>query len=294
MLKNKVWQSVEQGQAMRFIPATMRNTPQWILWRLEGSKKIPYSALYYGMASTTKSSTWTTYEKALQEFQRGDYSGLGFVITKGWIFIDMDDCYENGRLTKLAENVLPKFSDGGYAEQSQSGQGLHVICKGVIPSSIKTAQIEIYGDSRYCAITGKAIFPNEPQEHQAEIDTLYSWLVSQRNKGKQERQEQLPQVCYQCSLSASEIIDKASNAKSGSVFAQLYAGNWQHLGIGDGTQSSADLSFCNKLAFWTGCDRDVMCEIFKSSGLYRNPRKMEMAVDKAIRDCGEIYRGVRR
>jgi putative DNA primase/helicase len=293
MLKNKVWQSVEQAEKMRFIPAIMRNTPQWILWRLEGSKKIPYSALYDGMASTTKSSTWTTYEKALQEFQRGDYSGLGFVITKGWIFIDMDDCYENGRLTKLADNVLPKFSDGGYAEQSQSSQGLHVICRGVIPSSIKTKEIEIYGDSRYCAITGKAIFPNEPGNKQAEIDVLYQWLVNKRQKGKPERQAQLPQGDYLCSLSAREVIDKATNAKGGDVFAQLYAGDWQHLNIGDGSQSSADLAFCNRLAFWCQCDRGVMADIFRSSGLFRTERKMNMAIDRAIKDCGQVYKAGR-
>jgi primase-polymerase (primpol)-like protein len=73
------------------------------------------------------------------------------------------------------------------------------------------------------------------------------------------------------------------------MFRQLYDGQWQHLGIGDNTQSSADLSFCNKLAFWTGCDRAMMCEIFRASELYRNPRKMEMAIDRAIKDCGQVY-----
>jgi putative DNA primase/helicase len=292
LLKNPVWQAEAQAEKMRFIPNLMRNTPQWILWRLDGKKKIPYSALYDGMASTTKSSTWTTYEKALQEFQRGDYSGLGFVITKGWIFIDMDDCYENGRLTKLAENVLPKFSDGGYAEQSQSGQGLHVICKGVIPSSIKTKQIEIYGDSRYCAITGKAIFPGEPQDKQSEVNQLWSWLDKQRN-GKQEQRKERPQGDYSCFMNASEIIDKASASKGGDIFSELYAGRWEHLSIGDSTQSAADLSFANKLAFWCGCDRGMMADIFRSSGLFRNERKMNMAIDRAVKDCGQVYKAGR-
>jgi putative DNA primase/helicase len=274
----------------RFIPMTMQNTAQWCLWRREGDKKIPYSANYDGMASSTKQATWCSYEKALQEFQRGDYGGLGFIITAGWVFIDLDDCFIDGRLTALAQNVLENFKEC-YAERSQSGHGLHIIAKGTIPSSIKTKQIEIYGNARYCAITGEAIFANEPQDKQNEVMQLWRWLDAKRNKNKSQG-EQLPHDCV-CGLNAQEIIDRATNAKGGSVFAQLYQGDWQALGIGDGSQSSADLSFCNKLCFWTGGNADLMREIFESSGLYRNPRKTQLALNKALADCREYYTGRR-
>lgn len=286
MIKNKIdWNAAKDE---RFIPMTMQNTAQWCLWRREGDKKIPYSANYDGMASSTKQATWCSYEKALQEFQCGDYGGLGFIITAGWVFIDLDDCFIDGRLTALAQNVLENFKEC-YAERSQSGHGLHIIAKGTIPSSIKTKQIEIYGNARYCAITGETIFANEPQDKQNEVMQLWRWLNAKRNAGRKERQEQHPQVCYQCSLNAQEIIDRASRSKGGDVFAQLYQGDWQSLNIGDKTQSSADLSFCNRLAFWCGCDRGLMADIFRSSGMFRTERKMNLAIDRAIRDCGQVY-----
>jgi putative DNA primase/helicase len=150
----------------------------------------------------------------------------------------------------------------------------------------------MYSQGRYVCLTGKSFQPFEPISKQAEIDTLYSWLVAKRNKGKQERKE-LPQVDCSCSLSASEIIDRASRSKGGDIFSELYAGRWEHLSIGDSTQSAADLSFANKLAFWCGCDRGMMADIFRSSGLFRNERKMNMAIDRAVKDCGQVYKAGR-
>jgi putative DNA primase/helicase len=150
----------------------------------------------------------------------------------------------------------------------------------------------MYSQGRYVCLTGKSFQPFEPISKQAEIDTLYSWLVAKRNKGKQERKE-LPQGDYSCFMNASEIIDKASASKGGDIFSELYAGRWEHLSIGDCSQSSADLAFCNRLAFWCQCDRGMMADIFKSSGLYRTERKMNMAIDRAIKDCGQVYKAGR-
>jgi primase-polymerase (primpol)-like protein len=164
---------------------------------------------------------------------------------------------------------------------------------GTVPAAFKGSTIEMYSKGRYVCLTGKSFQPFEPTEHQTEIDTLYSWLVAQRQKGKPEQKE-LPQVDYSCSLSASEIIDRASRSKGGDVFSQLYAGNWQGLNIGDNTQSAADLSFANRLYFWTGGDSALMTEIFKNSGMFRNERKTRLAISKALADGGEVYHGNER
>ena len=92
-------------------------------------------------------------------------------------------------------------------------------------------------------------------------------------------------------LSEREVIEKAENGKNGQVFLDLLNGNWKSLGIGDGTQSSADLKFANMLAFWCGCSEGIMRNIFRSSGMYRNERKMNLAIKKAIADCHTVYQG---
>ena len=53
----------------------------------------------------------------------------------------------------------------------------------------------------------------------------------------------------------------------------------------------ADLKFANMLAFWCGCSEGIMRNIFRSSGMYRNERKMNLAIKKAIADCHTVYRG---
>lgn len=275
-----------------YIPPQMRKRNNFILWKLEmGDKgkqcKIPYSALYDGKASTTNSRAWTTYENALQAFKSGKYGGLGFVLDKDITFIDLDHCREdNGVLTPLAKNITDSFKDT-FIEVSQSGNGLHIFALGTVKKAVKTKEIEIYSTGRYAALTGNAINPIDLTEAQERIDILYDFC--NRGKKKTENIRRIPQC--ELLLSEREIIEKAENAKNGQVFSDLLNGNWKCLGIGDGTQSSADLKFANMLAFWCGCSEGIMRNIFRSSGMYRNERKMNLAIKKAVTDCYTIYRG---
>lgn len=275
-------------ETVQFIPEYMKSLPQWVVWHLEGTKKLPYSANYDGLASSTNPKTWCNYEKAVNALNTGNYTGIGFVFSESdnLAFIDLDHCFEDDKLLPLAQNILNNFSDT-YVELSQSKSGIHIIACGSIPKSIKTAEVEIYSNGRYCAITGNAIFAEEPADKQNQITTLWNWLDSKRNKSKQPVNK--PKQFISVSMSAQEIIDKASNSNGGSQFQALYAGNWQQLGIGDNTQSAADLAFCNRLAFWTACDEAIMSDIFRSSGLYRNERKMWLAIKKAVNECSEVY-----
>ena len=95
-----------------YIPPQMKQRSNFILWKLETDekgkqRKIPYSALYNGRASTANSRAWTSYENALQGLKSGKYGGLGFVLDKDITFIDLDHCRsDNGGLTPLAENII--------------------------------------------------------------------------------------------------------------------------------------------------------------------------------------------
>jgi putative DNA primase/helicase len=252
MLKNPVWKSEQQAQKERFVPDSMKQKNQWVCWKLDGKRKLPFNARTGTMASSTDSSTWSDYQTAQDAAEKYGYNGVGYEIVKGEIAIDLDHCRdEAGNLTPLARNIINQFKDC-YIEISQSGGGIHIICKGEITSAIKTAQVEIYGEKRYIAITAKAIFPGEPQDKQSEVNQLWLWLDKQRNGNKPQREEQSPLVV--CSMDATEVIRRASASRGGSVFAQLYRGDWQSLNIGDGSQSASDLSLMNKLCFWCAGD----------------------------------------
>jgi primase-polymerase (primpol)-like protein len=287
MLKNPVHAAIAQAEKERFVPDSMKQKNQWVCWKLDGKRKLPFDAKTGRMASSTDSSTWSDYQTAQDAVERYGYNNVGFELLRE-IAIDIDHGRdEAGNLTPLARNVVENFSDT-FIEVSQSGEGLHIFCYGSIPAAIKTREIEIYSEKRFIAVTGRAVCPHELKDKSEEVMQLWNWLVAKRNAGRQERTEQQPHD-FVCSLSAQEIIDRASRSKGGSVFAQLYAGQWQALGIGDNTQSSADLSFANRLYFWTGGDSALMTEIFKNSGMFRNERKTRLAISKALADGGEVY-----
>lgn len=275
-----------------YIPPQMKQRNNFILWKLETDdkgkqRKIPYSALYDGKASTTNSRAWTTYDNALQSLKSGKYDGLGFVLDKNITFIDLDHCIgDNGDLTPLAKNIIDNFKDT-FIEVSQSGNGLHIFALGMVKKAVKRKEIELYSTGRYAALTGNAINSMDLAEAQERIDILYEFC----NKGKMETENTRKPPQCDLLLSEREIIEKAENSRNGQVFSDLLNGKWKCFGIGDGTQSSADLKFANMLAFWCGCSEGVMRNIFRSSGMYRNERKMNLAIKKAIADCRTVYRG---
>lgn len=290
------------AEAKLFFPKTMMDRPNWVLWRLEWdektgrTKKVPYSPIYGGKASTTNNRTWASYKHTRSYFMghRGEFRGVGFVFDKdsGLTFIDLDHCLdEDGQLASggVAENIVSQFADS-YCEMSQSGTGLHIICRGEVPTAVKTQQVELYDSGRFVALTGRAIYANEPTEHQADLTRLYNWLQAQRLPKTLEDHLWTPTPDIR-PMDIEALVEKAKCSKGGDTFVALLEGNWQGLGIGDGSQSSADLSFANRLAFWCGGNKDAMQAVFRQSGLYRNDRKMNLAIKTALKSCGTIYRG---
>lgn len=262
---------------------------KWILWKLEEvngrMSKVPYSAKYNGKASTTDSSSWADFQTALALLHNTTkFEGIGFVFSAadGLVFIDIDHCIENGVISETGRDIISHFKSS-YIELSQSGTGIHIITKGIIPKALKNSQegIEMYCNARYCAITGKALSPTEPHEEQSAVDYVYE---------RYRKKEPVAKVIHRTivpTLEETEIIRKASRDPK---FSALYNGAWeQHFS----SQSEADLSLCNYLAFWCECDTALMDSIFKTSGLYRDkwdrPDYKARTLDTAVLNCQETY-----
>lgn len=91
------------------------------------------------------------------------------------------------------------------------------------------------------------------------------------------------------------LIAKIEQSKQADKFRRLFNGNID----GHSSNSEADLSLCNKFAFWTGKNFEQMDRLFRLSGLMR-PRwdekhgaltYGEITMRKAIADCAEGYSG---
>lgn len=253
-----------------YFPNNLKELPVWILWKLEPDEKgrltkVPYSANYNGKASSTDSSTWTSFEKAIAKYetQRDEYNGVGIVVSEKYriVFIDIDHCIHDGTLDSRANDILGAFNGITFAEYSQSGTGIHILALGEAPRSFKnsTLNVEMYVNSRFCAMTGNAVHACEMSECQDAISYVFEKYQT-RSKPKYEHAVNNSGL----KLSDNHIIQKASE---NSKFSALYAGNWE--GLGYKSHSEADSALCSILAFWTDADIASIDRIFRSSGLYR-------------------------
>jgi putative DNA primase/helicase len=141
------------------IPEELKFRPQWVVWKAEGEKpdKVPYSAKTGRKASSTNLLTWSTFQEALEAYEDGDYSGVGFMFCSGdrYAGIDLDGCVdENGEIAVWALEIVRYFDS--YTELSATGHGLHVIVRGDVPNRRKD-DVEVYSSKRFFTVTGHVV-----------------------------------------------------------------------------------------------------------------------------------------
>lgn len=284
-----------------FIPDAMKAVPNWVCWKSipdakshSGIKKIPINPITGGQAMSNNSQTWSDYDTAVREAAK--YSGIGFMFTgSGFFGVDIDDCrnavedYNDGG----TDNIVYEFIYGlcSYAELSQSGNGIHIICKGSLPDGARRrGKVEMYDKGRFFIMTGNICseFADVADCTEA-VKPLHKKYLSSSDAPK--KQVQSPTV--QTGLTEQEIISKAMSSHNGEKFSALYNGDIS----GFPSQSEADLAFCNMLAFWCGGDTELMDSIYRSSGLMRDKwdRKQSgstygmITLTRAASSCTNFY-----
>ncbi len=268
----------------------MKRYSNWVCHR----NKIPIDPKTGNTAKSNDSGTWGTYQQAkLLMEQDKSISGLGFMFSHSpYVGIDIDHCIVDGKMSKLALNIVYEFQS--YTEISPSGTGIHIICKGKLPGAGRKNSdlgLEMYDSGRYFTVTENVLKGYTMiGERQQEIDELYQKHFSTKKYETSKQQILQPAIC----LDDNKIIDMAGRSKDGRKFLDLYSGNWQGYYK---SQSEADIAFCNMLAFWTGRDFDQMDRIFRASGLMREKWTEkhgintygDITITKAIDDCSNIY-----
>ena len=303
---------------------------RWVLWRKEKREnkdgtieetKTPYG-LYGHKASTAKSSTWSSFNEVINRVD--SYDGVGFVLGEGWTGADFDHCYDP-QTGEYKNPVVKEVIDSlpGYKEFSPSGDGVHVIfrkndllenedfqeIKKIYSKSAKTGfkevfddgiAMEFYWDRRYFTVTGNTIENQSDPIMGFDCDVIVDGLKKIADHyGITNRIEEIEpnqNIINNITLDDHEVIEKATNGRYGSNFLNLYNGNWENAlsvdGSSFGSQSSADLSLLNSLAYWTGKESAQMKRIFMSSGLYRESKGenyLDLTINKAVMDCNKVY-----
>lgn len=173
---NPTQNNVKKNFRLEDIPSEIKQLRQWVLWN---AKKLPLT-IQKTAASSSDPNTWNTFDACKTALDSQilwkSFVGVGFVFAdSGYVGIDIDDAFP---LSEPVQELITKFSS--YTEISQSGNGLHIIIKGVKPRSecnftYKGKRIEVYAVGRYFAMTGNLFrADNAIYERQTELDELFA------------------------------------------------------------------------------------------------------------------------
>jgi putative DNA primase/helicase len=168
--------TIAAADALRMIPAELRERPQWVSWKYlnrDGKPtKVPINPRTGRNGSSTDSATWGTFDEATAAVERFKLCGIGFVFSADdpYLGIDLDACRNpaTGELTPWADRIVNKIP--GYWEVSPSGYGI----KGIVRATLKPGhnvkklkdvptfgdkppEIALYDQSRFWCLTGEAV-----------------------------------------------------------------------------------------------------------------------------------------
>lgn len=252
------------------IPLELRAIPQWVVWKYEQDEmqagkptKVPYSPRTGRHASVNDPTSWATFEAA-HEASVG-FDGIGFIFTENdpYAFVDLDDHKGDQTVYERQQRLFIEFDS--YSEISPSGKGLHVICKGSIPTGRKRFGIELYSSKRFATMTGN-VYSHKPIEDRNELlNQVYVQLGGLTKDGTYvDGAEQR--------YTDEQIIQMASNAKNGEKFLRLLDGNWQHdYPPPKGSQSEGDFAFIDIISFYSQ-NRAQISRMFSASKFGQTPK----------------------
>ena len=244
------------------IPAELRAFNQWVV---SSANKNPLNPRTGSAASVGDPSTWGTFEEAIH----AGYQNVGFVLTKEdpYCIIDLDAPITEEQALRHRAIVANLYT---YQELSQSGTGIHIVCRGSIPSGVRRDKVEIYSDGRYMIFTGKVINQAPIMDHAQALLNMHSQMAS---TVVAELEELSP------SFGDEELYETGQSAANGDKFAALFSGD-----IGNyPSQSEADFALLSMLAFYSKSNEQVR-RVFRMSRLGQR--------DKATRNDDYLNRAL--
>ena len=306
------------------LPEMIRENCRFCCWRKEHRNgtdtKVPYTPTSGNRAKSNDVKTFCSFEQALTAYNNSQntkhpYSGLGICVDGNIGAIDIDHCLDaDGNLNDVATAVLGAFNDC-YFEVSPSGTGLRGFFQlsqdfkydmAVYYTKNSRYGLEIYlpgYTSRFVTVTGNTYregnVSSDMDALQVVLDTFMLRVASDSagaSQGSNTDNTDKIKTPYSY-LTDEQVLAKAYASANGSLFKDLYEGNWQEHADKYPSQSEADMAFAAMLAFWCGCDFEQMNRIFESSGLYREKWDRAQSgstygaitLANAIKRCTETY-----
>ena len=291
------------------IPQELKDMKRWVCYSLVTKDtgevtKVPINAITGKNAKSDDNLTWTYFNVAISGCAKYNCAGLGFMLGDGIFGIDLDNHPDkNGvvmsqeEFDKLANEFI--YSLNSYSELSQSGLGVHILCKGKLPlGRRRNGNVETYDSGRFFAMTGNTILNLPINDREKEIIPLWEKYVNVENKKEiYSFSEYIPNNCEDriaLDLNDREVLDKAYESKNASAFISLMKGDTSAY---NDDHSAADMALCTMLAFWTNKNFRQIDRIFRGSGLMRDKWDQmrgsdtygNITIQKAINNVGQGY-----
>lgn len=184
---------MEQKDSTRTALDILRVGTQWVCYDIE---KAPYTPKTGIRAKLNDSSTWGTYDQAMQavrHFRHFKGPGRVFLREDGITGIDLDKCVDEiGQISEFAQRVITLFDS--YTEYSPSGTGIHIWVFGSLLENInsdtlhsKNDRIEMYDHGHYLTFTGKHIegTPITLEHRQLQLLDLYREVTLKRKNARE-------------------------------------------------------------------------------------------------------------
>lgn len=269
-------------QTMDNIPSEMTEVPMWLIFKLEdrgdGKFSKPPRSPYSGYkCDKTDSSHYVKFERALVGVEMYDADGVGFIFDKGFVAIDLDDCFDEktGLLNDKATRIFERFK-ATYIEYSPSGKGLHIFCQGEKPNNrTRVDGIEVYSGKNFVTVTGDRVEgTGEKALHmQDALDWLFDEYLPEENLPSLE--EIRPVLVDHGNKTTTEWLELG--LRNDSEFRDLY-NDTNH----EGDESSADMRLMCRLAYHLNKDVNAMETEFMNSPYCRS--KDDRHMEKIKRD----------
>ena len=293
------------------IPAELKSMDQWVGFVLDYNEekgkndKLPIDPHKLTNAKANDPGTWGMYQSAFDCIgKKASYwvqrksgwqkhektiDGIGFEFAGGIFGVDLDHVITQDGVDAAAQDIIETLDS--YTEYSPSGAGVHILCKGTIPTGERKAgSAEMYSQGRFFTVTGKAFGPvKQLAERTAQAAAVHAKYFK---KGDQDQGEQDPPAGQQAAPSPvvavgqpldwdaainqrgqgradDEVLQRAFNSRNGERIRALYAGDITAHNGADRSHSAADLALCSELAYWTNGDAAQIDRMFRQSRLTR-------------------------
>jgi putative DNA primase/helicase len=242
---------------------------------------------------------------------------VGFVFTRdlGRWFMDIDGCLQpDGTWNSIAREMCAALP-GAAIEVSQSGRGLHLFGRGLVPphsSRRGEAQrngLEFYTEGRFVALTGDRAVGNADADLTLQIGAVVQQWFPPAEVGTA-LLDAGPVPEWRGPADDDELIRRALQSKSAASifggkasFADLWTGDVGALAraypstSGDVyDRSSADAALAQHLAYWTGKDAGRIERLMRQSALVREKwdNREDYLAERTIGNAIRMQRDVRQ